>query len=73
MPTQHSSQEGGGVPVWLPLAGAVIALLVFGLVIIKNNNTRGTVGITAPAGATPNRMPDEGDVLRAQQAKQGRK
>lgn len=70
---QTSSREQGsaGIPLWLPLAGVVIAVLIFGLVVVKSSNTRGKVGVSAPAGANPNRMPDEGDVLRARQ--QGRK
>ncbi len=71
MATQTENSRPG-LPLWLPIVGVVIAVLVLTLVVLRNANPTGKVGVTAPAGATPNRMPDEGDVIRAQQA-QGKK
>lgn len=69
MATTPSENARPGLPLWLPIAGVVIAVLVLALVVLRSANPTGKVSVTAPAGATPNRMPDEGDVLRARGGK----
>jgi hypothetical protein len=57
-----SQQNDSGLSTWLPIVGAVIAIVLLVLVIRLNSDPRGTVAVKAPAGVSPVSGPDEGSV-----------